>query len=303
MTPYDPEQIAGTLSRIIFQNDGGFLIGKFTDSIQHNNTFSAYGSMVNPQIDMEYLFSGQWVDSPKYGKQFNFTTYETQMPLDPRGIFNYIVRICRFVGSSVGNALLDKYGEKTIDILKTNPEKVARDVRGITFVRAKEIQKTLLENEMSEQVIVQLEAILDVPGMRKSLAGALYAEFRSDAAELVKKNPYIITNFPGIGFPLADRVALHNDIARDDIERKKAAAKFCLLENMNNGSTWMRLKDLLHEIYALIQVHDIEAGVYSLIDDDVFTIHNEDMIAFTRVARNEQHIADKLIKIMEGDIV
>ena len=303
MTPYDPEQIAGTLSRIIFQNDGGFLIGKFTDSIQHNNTFSAYGSMVNPQIDMEYLFSGQWVDSPKYGKQFNFTTYETQMPLDPRGIFNYIVRICRFVGSSVGNALLDKYGEKTIHVLKTNPEKVARDVRGITFVRAKEIQKTLLENEMSEQVIVQLEAILDVPGMRKSLAGALYAEFRSDAAELVKKNPYIITNFPGIGFPLADRVALHNDIARDDIERKKSAAKFCLLENMNNGSTWMRLKDLLHEIYALIQVHDIEAGVYSLIDDDVFTIHNEDMIAFTRVARNEQHIADKLIKIMEGDIV
>jgi exodeoxyribonuclease V alpha subunit len=299
MTPYDPEQIEGTLSRIIFKNDNGFVIGSFID--QHNNTFSAYGTMVNPQIDMGYLFTGQWVDSPKYGKQFEFTSYETQMPLDPRGIFNYIVRICRFVGSSVGNALLDKYGEKTLHVLKTDPGKVAEDIRGITLVRAKEIQKTLLENEMSEQIMVQLEAILDVQGMRKSLAGILYAEFKSDAAEVVKSNPYIITNFAGIGFPLADRVALHNGIARDDIERKKAAAKFCLLQNMNNGSTWMRLKDLLHEIYALIQVHDIEAGVYSLIDDGDFTIH-DDLIAFTHVARDEQHIAHKLVKIMQGDV-
>jgi exodeoxyribonuclease V alpha subunit len=298
MTENNIEHIEGTLDKIIFTSETGFTIGAYTD--QHNNKFTAFGTMVNPQIDMGYFLTGYWTESPKYGEQFKFTAYEAQMPVDPRGIFNYIVRICRFVGGEVGNSMIDQYGEKTLHTLKSDPAKVANDIRGITLARAKEIQKTLLDNEASEQIMVQLETILDVPGMRKSLAGYLYAEFKSDAAEVVKKNPYIITRFAGIGFPLADRVALHNGFARDDIERKKAAAMFCLSQNMQAGSTWMRLRDLLFEINALIQVHNVEDGVYELIDNGVFAIHNDDLVAFSHVAKNEQYIADRLTE-MEGE--
>jgi exodeoxyribonuclease V alpha subunit len=292
------EHLEGTLDRVIFKNESGFLIAAMTD--KHNNKFSAIGTMVNPQTDMGYLLTGYWTESPKYGEQFKFTAYETQMPVDPRGIFNYIVRICRFVGSTVGNHLIDKYGERTLTVLKTDPERVSSEISGLTIDRAKHIQQTLIDNEQSERVMVELEALLEVPGMRKSLAGALYEEYKSDAAERVKANPYILTQFFGIGFQLADLVAIHIGFNRDSIERKRAAAIHCMNQNMQEGSTWMRRTDLLNEMNVLIQVHDLEEGIESLEEDDTFISDNTggvDDVAYLSTSDKERYIAMRLAEM------
>ena len=161
----NPETIEATLSRIVFQNDNGFIIGAFTD--EHNNKISGLGNMVNPQVNMNYILTGYYEDNHKYGEQFKFSFYETVIPVDINGVFKFIVRLCKFVGPTVGNAIVDKYGEKTLLIMKTNPEKLSSEISGITLTRAKEIQATLLENENIEKVMVELETILDVPGMLK----------------------------------------------------------------------------------------------------------------------------------------
>ena len=291
-------QLEGTLDRIIFKNDSGFLIGGFTD--KNNNKFSAIGTMINPQQDIGYLLTGYWTESLRYGEQFKFTAHEAQLPVDPRGIFNYIVRICRFVGSTIGNKLIDEYGEHTLTILKTDPERVALEIPGLTIDRTEDIQKTLLENENSERVMIELNHLLDVPGMRKRLAGDLYESYKSDAAERVKKNPYILTQFFGIGFALADRVAIHIGFARDSIERKKAAAIHCMNQNMQEGSTWIRREDLINEMNVLIQVHDLDSGVDALLLEDVFiedTESGETLVAYLNTADKERYIAVKLAEM------
>ncbi len=284
----ESEIIECALNKIIFQNDNGFIIGAFTD--HQGNKLSCLGNMVNPQIDMDYVLTGYYEDSHKFGEQFKFSIYETILPIDANGIFKYITRICKWVGSTVGNAIVDKYGDQTLQIMKTDPERLSKEISGITFSRAHEIQATLLNNEVNEKVMVELESLLDVPGMRKSLSGDLIRDYKSQAAEAIKGNPYILTSFHGIGFPLADRVALNIGYARDSIERKKAAAMHCIKQNMQEGSTWISTEKFINEIQILIQVPNLADGVHALISDEIL-VNDGDFFALAGPADDEEYIA------------
>ena len=261
-------KISGELSKIIFKSDTGFLIGVFTGEEQ----FTATGTLINPQTGLDYTLHGDWKDTPKYGRQFVFTRVETDLPVDPNGIFKYIVRICKFVGSKVGQRIVDKYGAETLDIMKSDPGRVAKDISGITEARAAEIQTTLLENQHRERVMVELGVILDVPGMIKKTMSMLYQDYKDQAAEAVKKNPYILTKYPMVGFIMADRVAMQMGFSRVGIQRKVAAAMHCMGENASRGNTCMSTPDLIQAMTDLIQVVDLEAGVQALIDQDALIL-------------------------------
>jgi len=289
----ESETIEATLSRIVFQNsDTGFIIGTFMD--EHNNRISGLGNMINPQINMNYILTGYFEENNKYGEQFKFSFYETVMPVDTSGIFKYIVRICKFVGPAVGNAIIDKYGEKTLSVMKSNPEKLSSEISGITLARAKEIQSVLMENEKTEKVMIELESILNIPGMLKKLSSELIKEFKSQAAEAVKANPYILTSFRGVGFPLADRVALNIGYARDSIERKKAACMHCMKENMQEGSVWISEENLINNIHVLIQVPGLSDGVGVLVGEGVI-VKDEGFYALDKPAMDEILISDILM--------
>lgn len=294
------EELEGTLSRIVFKNDSGFVIGAFTD--KHNNKFTAIGSMINPQINMEYIMSGYWVEDHKYGEQFRFSHYETIMPVDTSGIFKYIVRICKFVGPTIGNVICEKYGDKTLEVMKADPQKLSDEISGITLSRAQEIQTALFENEANEKVMVELESILNVPGMRKSLASDLINSYKSKAAEVIKDNPYILTQFYGISFSLADRVALNVGYVRNGIERKKAATMHCMHQNMRDGSIWIREQVLIENIQILIQVPDLSDGLHDLLSDGVI-VCDDDSYALSNPAKEEGEIADIIATMSNSEVI
>lgn len=291
------EIIEATLTKIIFKNDNGFIIAAFLD--HKNNKITALGNMINPQVNMDYILSGYWTEDYKFGEQFKFSSYESIVPVDTSGIFKYIVRVCKYVGGAVGNKIVDKYGEKTLSVMKTNPEKLAHEISGITLDRAKKIQASLLENEATEKIMVELETILDVHGMRKNLPGELIKTYKSNAAEAVKQNPYILSNFRGISFFLADLVALNIGYARDSVYRKSAAAYHVMLENQQAGSVWIRREDLLTGINELIQVPVLIEGVESLEKDSVI-IEDSGCYALIGAAEDEMLIGDIVVEMAGG---
>ena len=290
----DSKQIQGTLEQIRFQNDSGFMIGVFRN--KNGKIFSALGNIINPQVCLKYSLTGQWENNPKFGDQFKFESYETALPADHNGIYKYIVRVCKFVGTAVGNALVDRYQSNTLEIMKSDPEKIAREISGITLARAREIQKALLGNEKNEKVMVELEGLLDVPGMRKGLPAELVKIYKSNAAEVLRENPYILTELHGIGFPLADRVALHIGFARDSIFRKEAAALHVLQENQREGSTWITRQELLLQVSDLIQIKGLEKGIDSLVNKGI-AISCQTAVALFKSAEDEKIIAKILMKL------
>lgn len=289
------EILEGSLQQIIFKNESFFMIGKFID--KNNNPFTALGDMINPEIHMDYILTGTWKEDERFGAQLKFHSYETVIPVDSNGIFKYIVRICKFVGGAVGNLIIDKYGDDTLRMLKECPIIVSTDIKGITPDRAKEIQATLLENEKTEKIMVELEVLLDIPGMRKTLPGELIKTYKSDAAEVVKENPYILTSFRGINFIMADRVALKLGCPRDSVERKKAATVHALSTYMSEGNVWMNAETLMLETKSLIQVPGLDEGIKELLRDGVI-IKDDSFCAFSNPALDEILIAEKIIEMV-----
>lgn len=260
-------ELSARLQKIVFQNsETGFLIGSFLIEDVLPYALTAKGSMMNPQVGLTYKLKLQEEPANKYGKQYKIVSYETLLPMDPNGIFKYITRICKFVGEVTGGKIVDKYGVETLDIMKCDPERLSKEISGITYERALEIQETLCINETNERLMVDLEALLDVPGMHKDISIKLIAEFAANAVDILKHDPYIITIFPGIGFILADQVAIQK-VGYDPmgLARKKSLALYCLREEMAvTGSTWIPERALLARMKELVDVPDLDAGLIEL---------------------------------------
>jgi len=282
----------GTLSRIIYKNDNGFMIGSFTD-------FTAVGSMINPELSMNYTLTGQFEENPTHGKQFKFSSYETVLPSDESGIFKYIVKSCKFVGWKTGNKIIEAYGENTLEILRTDPARVSSEISGITQDRAKEIMGKLLENEKLEKVLVELETLLAVPGMRKNLPTELVKKYKSNAAEVVKDNPYILIIFRGISFFMADSVALKLGINPSSINRRKAAIWHVLTEIMQEGSIWISEQDLIFKTRSLIQIDGVLEAAQDLIKNHKI-VEKNGYYAKSIPAFEEQKIAEKIMVLLRN---
>ena len=283
--------ITAALEYIRFQGDNGFIIGSFFNSDEKK--FTALGAILNPQIDMEYVLHGEWQNDPKYGKQFRFERYESVMPQDADGIYKYLVRMVKWVGPAIAENLLDHYQGGTLEMLRLNPESVADDIKGLTLAKAKEIQACLVELETDEAVLVELMSILTIPGLRKTLPFDLLDDYGSNAAVMLRKNPYILTDYHGTGFMMADRLALHSlNIDPGSIIRAKAALIHVIKEDFRNGNTWVPwsiIYSAMHNI-GIADLWKLEAAE-QLIDEKVLVQHDE-LFTLTKIDRNETVIAE-----------
>ena len=286
--------ITGNLSRVIFSNqDTHFVIASFNGD---PGPFVALGTLPNAQPGMDYDLTGEWQENKKYGQQFKFDVYHIVEPTDATGIFNYLVRICKFVGPATGNLIIGKYQEQTLDVLKTDPGRVSREIKGITLERALDIQAELIKYAEYEQVIVKLESLLNIPGMRKSLLTDLLQEYKHEAADRVLENPYMLVQFHGIGFALADQVAILNaDFPRDSLERKKAATIHAMNAINQEGHVWVEKEKLIESVYELIQVKELGLGLDVLLADGDMVEDDAGDIAFAGMARDEQETACMLV--------
>ena len=304
------ETITATLKNIRFQNDSGFIIGMAVtagDTLGFKGDFGILGNMLNPQESMTYQLTGEWSIHPDFGKQFKFQQYTPVKPKDTSGIYKYLVRTAKWIGPSIAQQLVEIYGDETLEVLRNDPEIVAAEIRGITETKAKEIQQILIDHEELESILVDLMKVLDIPGLRKSLPYELIEKFGSNAAEILKKNPYVITQFHGSGFLIADRLGMQRlDIPPDSMFRIKAAIEYAILQDLHsNGNTWISRKSLTNEVKDLTSIEDIkriELGIDELLAlEAIVDASGGEWLALWDVDQNETYVADKIKEMIKED--
>uniref|UniRef100_A0A6M3K1Q0 Putative helicase n=1 Tax=viral metagenome TaxID=1070528 RepID=A0A6M3K1Q0_9ZZZZ len=255
---------------------------------------------------MTYKLLGEWNTHPEYGRQFNFSRYEAVKPKDTSGIYKYLVRVCRWIGPATASALVDIYGDQTLEVLRNDPDIVAAEIKGITESRAKEIQKILINMEEEESILVELMDILDIPGLRKSLPYELIEKFGSNAAKILLKNPYVITQFYGSGFLIADRLALQRcKIPPNSMFRAKAAIMYAMEQDLNgNGNTWIPAERLIQDVVGLTSIQDlkkVQSGIDELLalEAIVEILDNEysGYYSLWEVNRDESYIAARITEM------
>jgi exodeoxyribonuclease V alpha subunit len=225
------DEIKLALAKIIYAQDG-FAILLFSDRT------TAKGNMLVPKVGLEYTLRGKWIIDPKYGRQFQFEEYETHLPKAPGAIAAYLAEHCDYVGPVIAARILQAFGERALEVLKSNSPEVCEKVKGLTPERAQQIAAHLREIEDSEAIELELKEILTGTRISKRSVSKIKAKWKHQAAEWIKKQPYdLIEQIEGVGFSIADEIAKRVGFAHDSPERIQAGIKHVLTEASWNGHT------------------------------------------------------------------
>jgi exodeoxyribonuclease V alpha subunit len=288
------DMIQANLTHIKFERDG-FLIGVFQDE---KNEFAALGNILRPEIGMEYRLFGKWSVDPRFGKQYKFKTFETIIPKSTDGIYRYVVRVARWVGPKTGKALIETYGVDTLDVLREKPNDVATDIKGITLVRAQEIQATIKKNQQFESAMVELEKLIGGFGLRASLPVDLLQKWGADAVPLLKENPYRLIEMKQVGFPSADRLAIDRfKVKPQSVFRQQAAVIHTIREKtQGEGHVWVNEEELLQDVKWMIQCDPSEGLARALGKGAI--VQEDGCLALMAMARDEDCIAEKVKELL-----
>ena len=287
------EILTGQLSDIRFARDG-FLIGQLAGGE------AILGTLSEPVIGQTYDLTGEWVSDPKWGKQFRFQRYVTQVPQDSEGIFRYLVRTMKWIGPVVGRNIVKAFGDNTLTILKQDPQRAADEIKGLTLARAEEISRNLLANEDREAAAVELESMLGGLHLPKHTITTLIETHHSEAPSRVRQFPYsTLMDVRGIGFTLADRVAVSAvGYDRDGMERRMAASLYVLQEAAEGaGHTWLPGEKLITEVQELIGFPPGPDVRVKLIEDEKIQMRDA-MVALSKLANDERDVAGFVHQIL-----
>ena len=90
------------------------------------------------------------------------------------------------------------FEKETLEVCKSDPEKIAQDIPGITMRRALEISAMLKNNEANEELQLQLKKIVAGTRISKRAVSRVIELYGQKAPKKIKENPYqlIDDNYP-----------------------------------------------------------------------------------------------------------
>ena len=288
--------IKAKLKKVIWRSmENDFTIAAFIPT-SPGPEFIATGDLFKPSEDILYSLSGEWKDHPKYGKQFSISAYCVEQPCDSDGIVAYLEKYVNGIGPVLADKLVERYGEHTIDILKNSPERIANENKGISYDLAVRISDQLKEDDQRQEILIQLEGLFSkVKGLPKKLANDLLNLYGLTALEVVKSNPYALTDMNRIGFILADKVAMAIGIKKDDPERIKAGILYVIKMIMQEtGDIWIdveKISEILLSMISGISGVDILLWVAYLIKNKELAVF-EGLVTLPNYTEDENTIAE-----------
>ena len=259
------EKIQGILKHTKYYKNG-FLIAVL--AVSSFTPLNVKGNMASePQIGLEYKLTGHTENEKRWGMTFVFDTYEILYPTDIDAIQLYLRENCKWIGTVIAKRLTDTFGEAVLSVCKNNPDQVAEKIKGITSRRAEEISTLLKKGEEMETAKLELGKTFQGLGVPKSLANRLLGKYGSDAPAKLYENPFFLTEYKGVGFTLADRVAERLNFPKDATQRREAALLYVLDEAARNGGhTYLPTEELVADTENLLGLE------YCLISDSLVSM-------------------------------
>lgn len=219
---------------------------------EDNEEFTAVGVMLNPTAGDSVTLHGTWHDDTKWGKQFKFEGYVPELPSNPAQIEAYLgTGRIKGIGKGVAGALVDYFGERTLEVLDTAPERIT-EVPGIGPKKAKLIREGWADPDVVAQRAIAM-ALISVQAPA-GLAPAIWDEFGGGGAAVITEEPYSLTRARGVGFTTCDKIARALGWPTTDPRRLAAGLVYALDEAQKNGHCYLPVADLVDYAADLLEV-------------------------------------------------
>lgn len=244
-----PEKRVGYITDLVYYNEeNGYTIAQ----VETDDTiFTAVGYLPGAKPGRRFTFFGEWKVHSKYGEQFAFSQVKEEIPETDRGIEMFLGSgAIKGVGKKVATTIVDKFGDKTFDVIQNNPEMLTQ-INGIGKKKANDISSSFKEHKEFAQVTLYFSQY----GISAKAAMKLYKEYGAATIDIINEDPYVmVDDIFGVGFKTADRIASKMGAAIDSINRIKSGIKYILWNYVGEGSTYVPKDKLVENAIALLNV-------------------------------------------------
>ena len=221
------EYIIGSVRRIIYRNDNGYIVGVFkvkdastSFEFLKDRTLSFTGYFHELDIDDNYKFTGNIINHPKYGEQFNVEFYEKVIPEENDSIVEFLSGgTFKGIGEKTAEKIVNILGDDAIKMIIENPSNLML-VPGISKKQIDTLHNGLIEYSNSYDVILKLNDM----GFISRDSMTVYNKYKSNTLNIIDENIYrLIEDIKDFTFKKIDSIALKQEYKKDDKRRVNAA--------------------------------------------------------------------------------
>ena len=262
------------------------------------------GSFGDLSDDQTYRFEGQLVEHPRYGQQFQASSYHVNQPTSRTGLVEFLAgKQFPGVGQKTAEKIVDALGTGAIDKISADPHVLD----GLKLRSA--VKKSIIDNLQANQGLDQVIIGLNDYGFGSNLISTIVDHYGEDALHIISENPYqLAAEIDGISFKRADQVAAKLGIAGDDSRRIRAAIIQSLDDlTMATGDTYTSAKPLLVSAQRLLNDGRNGQVAAPVIADQIVAMEKQHQISYdderlypTALYKAEYQIADHLDRLVKA---
>ena len=268
----------------------------------------------NLPIDAGFIYHlrGTWETKGSSRMRFMVESYETTAELTKEVIIRFLrsskIKGC---GEKTAERIYELYGNKTIQILKNDPEQLRNAV--LPRAKTEQIIQSFRDYARLDEIIQTLAGF----GISEDIANKIYDKYKEEAIGIIKGHPYQLCLVYGLGFHVADRIARVMHISADDYERFCAATRAVLLNwERSTGSTQMPYRRFLDEVFlklygrlpADVRLQDRKPANDNLCQafhDRKMALHKfcgKQLISRVRTDAAEDDLAEEMTRLLHSEI-
>lgn len=245
-----------------------------------------------------YDMDGRWKES-KYGPQYEVSTYKEIVLPTKSGIIGYLASgQIRGIGEKTAKDIYDAFGDSTLDILDNDIGRL-KEVHGIGEKKLEKITESYLANRSARDIIAYLLPYGVTP--RKAIK--FFERYGAKTMTTVTEHPYTLTEIKGIGFRIADKIALKIGIDRLSEERIGNGVLFALSEAEKSGNMCLPIERLKEETLEVLDTEGItgnmvETCIHKLVDVHKRLVLYDGKYFLRENAFSEARLAENILRHM-----
>ena len=213
------EQVTGYVQSVVFYKETTkYTIARLKLDQKKDEKIVITGYFDPPGKQELCRFYGEYVDHPRYGRQFKVEYFEKLLPTSKEAIIRFLSSsLFAGVGSKTAEKIVDEFGENCLSLIKEDPYILDKiDIKD--KIKSSIIQGINKSNHLEEAI--KLFVGHGIPAKYLIKMDAVYGD---KLVPLVMNNPYILVrDIDGIGFKTADRVALN--LGFDEMDSRRISS-------------------------------------------------------------------------------
>lgn len=298
--------LTGTVEDVVFTNEeNGYTVA---DLDCGGELVTVVGILGDVRDGETLTLVGEYINSPKYGRQFKAEVCERSLPNTESAVRKFLGSgVISGVGPAMAKRIVASFGSRTLEVIENDPAQLS-SIKGITAESAQKIGEEFRRISGLRRAVTYFARYSISP----AVVAAAWKKYELHTIQAVEDNPWCLCS-GGIDLPFreADRLARAMDFPMDSEERIVAGIIWCLRTNANNGHTCLRENDLSDAVTYELQVNEKQCWNGLIIAEQRGEVvrcdkYDDKFVFLTEYYKAECYIAEKLAEMIKrndcGDV-